>query len=97
MIVVSNSSPLIALALINQLELLPALYDKIHIARAIRSEVVTKGKGRAGAAGLAKARWLVVTPVSCRALATLRHDHQDYIREKSRRLRWHCNCARIWF
>lgn len=72
MIVVSDSSPLIALALIDQLSLLPALYEKIYIAAATRSEVVGKSKGRAGATNLAKARWLVVTPVSRRALTGVR-------------------------
>jgi len=71
MIVVSNSSPLIALSLVNQLELLPALYSQIQIARAVRSEIVTKGKRRGGAANLSKVRWLVTTPISRRALAAL--------------------------
>lgn len=72
MIVVSNSSPLIGLALIDQLELLPALYGQIHIAHATRVEVIGKGKGRPGAATLGQADWLVVESVARRALATLR-------------------------
>jgi predicted nucleic acid-binding protein len=72
MIVVSNSSPLIGLALIDQLELLPALYGRIRIATATRSEVIGKGKGRPGAATLAQADWLDIDSVSRRALATVR-------------------------
>ena len=72
MIVVSNASPLIALSLIGRLELLPALYGEIHIARAIHSEVVTRGRGRAGAAILRKSDWLVTHSVSRRALASFR-------------------------
>ncbi len=72
MIVVSNASPLIALALIEQLGLLPVLYGQIHLAVATRKEVIGKGKRRPGAAALAKAEWLVVETVSRRALASLR-------------------------
>jgi predicted nucleic acid-binding protein len=72
MIVVSNASPLIGLALIDQLEVLPALYERIYIADATRLEVIEKGKRRPGAVELAQADWLVPLTVSRRALAALR-------------------------
>ncbi len=72
MIVVSNASPLIGLALIDQLEVLPALYERIYIADATRLEAIEKGRQRPGAVELARADWLVALTVSRRALAALR-------------------------
>ncbi len=72
MTVVSDSSPLIALALIDHIELLRILYGRVHIASATRSEVVEKGKGRAGAALISKADWIVVNQVSRKILSSLR-------------------------
>jgi predicted nucleic acid-binding protein len=46
--VVVNSSPLISLSLIGQLELLPKLYDEIIVPKSVYNEVVVKGKGKAG-------------------------------------------------
>ena len=46
--VVINSSPLISLSLIGQLELLPKLYDEVIVPKSVFDEVVTKGKGKAG-------------------------------------------------
>lgn len=45
MIVVSNSSPLITLAQIGRLDLLPALYGSITIPREVHQEVVVAGLG----------------------------------------------------
>ena len=38
---VANAGPLIALARIGRLALLPSLYDQLHIPPAVRDEVVT--------------------------------------------------------
>lgn len=46
--VVSNSSPLIGLAAINQFDLLKPLYQKIYIPKAVYKEVVVSGKGEPG-------------------------------------------------
>jgi predicted nucleic acid-binding protein len=61
MIVVSNATPLISLAIIRQLKLLQTLYGQVHIPPAVYEEVVTKGGGRAGAKEVAEAEWIVVT------------------------------------
>ncbi len=45
---VINSSPLISLALVKQLELLPKLYDELIIPESVYNEVVVKGKGKTG-------------------------------------------------
>jgi predicted nucleic acid-binding protein len=53
--VVVNATPLIALALINRLDLLPALFEEIVVPRAVYEEIVVQGGGRAGAAALSNA------------------------------------------
>jgi hypothetical protein len=49
--VVSNTSPLINLAWIGQLELLHTLYGEIHIPEAVWHEIVIQGAGQPGAEG----------------------------------------------
>lgn len=49
MIVVSNAGPLIALAKIEQFELLRELFGKLCIPQAVYDEVVVIGAGKAGA------------------------------------------------
>ena len=64
MIVVANATPLIALDAVGCLHLLPALYTEIHIPEAVYNEVVVAGAGRAGAAGVSDAAWIVPHAVS---------------------------------
>jgi uncharacterized protein len=59
LIVVSNSSPLIALSIVNSLELLHALYSTIYIPEAVFHEVVIRGAGRPGATAVANTPWIV--------------------------------------
>lgn len=59
MIVVSNSSPLIALSIVNSLDLLHALYGTIYIPKAVFHEVVIRGAGRPGATAVANTLWIV--------------------------------------
>lgn len=63
MSVISNSSPLISLAKVHQLDLLPALFGLITIPPAVFAEVVTQGRGRIGVDKLSTAPWLSVHPV----------------------------------
>src|SRR2546428_9298983 len=58
--VVVNATPLIALSLINQLDLLPALFEEIVVPRAVYDEIVVQGGGRVGAAALSNATWMQV-------------------------------------
>jgi predicted nucleic acid-binding protein len=58
--VVVNATPLIGLALINRLELLPALFEDVIVPRAVYEEVALHGSGRAGAAALTQATWVQV-------------------------------------
>lgn len=56
--IVSNSTPLIALAKINRFYLLKDLFHEIIIPKAVYEEVVTSGKGRSGHNELANADWI---------------------------------------
>ena len=57
---VVNSTPLGALSLMGQLDLLNALFDEILIPASVYREVVLQGRGRPGAREIAQADWLVV-------------------------------------
>ena len=63
MIVVSNSSPLINLAYINQLNLLHTLYKQIFIPDSVYNEIVIQGKGKAGALEIQNKKWITVKQV----------------------------------
>lgn len=49
MIVVSDTSPIINLAIIEQLHLLPTLFERVTIPYAVYHEIVIAGAGLAGA------------------------------------------------
>jgi len=59
-IVVSDSSPLITLSKIDYLQVLPALYETVHITPEVYAEVAVTGAGLWGAAEVAKAAWVRV-------------------------------------
>lgn len=61
--VVSNASPLIALARIDHLDLVPKLYENIIIPTEVYNEVVIAGTGLPGATHVARADWIQITPV----------------------------------
>jgi predicted nucleic acid-binding protein len=62
---VSNSSPLIYLASLGDLNLLPQLFGHIFVPEAVHNEVVIAGRGKSGAEAVVAARgdWLIVEPV----------------------------------
>jgi uncharacterized protein len=61
-IVVSNSSPLIALARIDRLNLLASFYKRILIPTEVQYEVTVAGRGLPGAEEVRKAHWIEVAP-----------------------------------
>ncbi len=61
--VVSNASPLIALARIGHLDSLHTLYPLVLIPAEVYNEVVVAGAGMPGAAAVAKADWIRVSEV----------------------------------
>ena len=62
--VVSNSTPLIALARIRRFQLLRELFGEINIPLAVYDEVVNAGKGRAGVIEVESADWIHYHQVS---------------------------------
>jgi len=57
-ILVADSSPLIALAIIDQLALLPQLCSRIIVPTAVWDEVTIQGRGLPGAYEVSQATWL---------------------------------------
>lgn len=84
MIIVSDASPLVTLARIGRLELLPALYGRVIVPEAVWREVTASAPEKAGAADLRAARWLEHRAVGDRArvarlLATLDQGESEAI------------------
>ncbi|TEU10645.1 MAG: DUF3368 domain-containing protein [Anaerolineales bacterium] len=55
-----NATPLIALALLERLDLLRQMFDEVLVPTAVYDEVVIQGAGRPGAAEIAQADWLQI-------------------------------------
>lgn len=64
MIVVSDTSPIINLAAIGQLELIPALFHQVVIPPAVFHEIVVQGVGLSGSKELQHANWIEVRACS---------------------------------
>jgi predicted nucleic acid-binding protein len=62
-IVVADSSPLIALAKIGCFDLLKGLYPRLHISGEVYAEIVVAGAGMPGASQVAKSDWIEVVPI----------------------------------
>lgn len=60
--IVRNAGPLIALAMIERLDLLRELYTRILVPEAVYREVVDDGVEKVGARQIASAEWLERTP-----------------------------------
>lgn len=56
--VVSNTSPLMNLAIIGQLDLLRHFYKTIHVPEAVWDELVTRGAGKPGSKAIANTVWI---------------------------------------
>ncbi len=69
MIVVSNTSPLINLAVIGYLDLLHQLYGQVIIPQAVYDEIVILGAGQPGAVEVASSSWIKVVPIQNPAMA----------------------------
>jgi len=60
MIVVSNTSPIVNLAAIGQLDLLRLLYGKVAIPQAVYNEIVVTGTGQPGATEVETFDWIEI-------------------------------------
>ncbi|MBP6469229.1 MAG: DUF3368 domain-containing protein [Chloroflexi bacterium] len=63
MIVVSDTSPLMNMAIISQLEILTELYGEVVIPQAVHDELVLKGQGMPGSQQIRSLPWLTVRQV----------------------------------
>jgi uncharacterized protein len=63
-IVVADSGPIIHLGLLGLLDLLPELFGRVVVPRAVYHEVVVQGAGEPGSAELESARWADVQDVN---------------------------------
>lgn len=78
MIVVSNTTPLIGLASIQQFGLLQALFGEVHIAQAVYDEAVVAGRGISGAKReVSEAPWIKTTFVQDRLAVDVLLDELD--------------------
>lgn len=60
MVVVSDTSPLINLSVIDHLWLIPKLYDQVIVPNAVFNEIVVDGVGEPGAVEIESANWVSV-------------------------------------
>jgi len=75
-IVVSNATPLIALAWLEQLDLLPRLFSSVHIPQAVHDEIQHNPEA-VGAAEFDAAPWLRIAPVQDSLAVSLLLDQLD--------------------
>ena len=67
--IVGDSSPLISLSLIGQLELLPKLYRRVLVPPAVWEEMTVKGAGLPGAKAVSELTWLEIQAPAPRDVA----------------------------
>lgn len=72
--VVTNSTPLIELSKIGQLDLLSAVYRSILIPEEVYVEVVVNGTGKPGAAEVENADWIICQPVTDKEQVIILHN-----------------------
>lgn len=72
--VVCNTTPIIALSLVEQLALLALLYEEVLVPPAVAEEVLAGGRGHIGLDAFQKANWIHVTPLTDPMRATLLSD-----------------------
>ena len=70
-VIVADSSPLIALAVIDQLDLLPNLYKRVLIPPAVWDEVTVKGIGMPGSQSVSQVQWLEIESPSVENVSAL--------------------------
>jgi predicted nucleic acid-binding protein len=63
LLVVSNSSPIMNLAIIGQLHLIQELFGEIIIPKEVWAELIIEGKGKSGTNEIEKAKWIKVVKV----------------------------------
>jgi len=75
--IVSNSSPLINLAIIGRLEFLKSKFSEILVPQAVWQEVVFEGMGKPGAKEVEQTEWIKVKDIKDKLLVTSLAQHLD--------------------
>jgi len=100
---IADSGPLICLARIHQLELLPRLFSKILVPPEVWNEVTVRGQGRPGAYEVCQATWLtiqapdpqLVKPVETGVDGRSSVQGEECIQQKDRERFRHCAMERL--
>jgi predicted nucleic acid-binding protein len=77
MIVVSNSSPIINLAHVGQLDLLREMYERLVIPGAVFDEIIVRGRGKTGVDEVLGAEWIKTLFLTDRTLYRTLIDQLD--------------------
>ena len=75
--VVSNTSPLMNLAIIGRLDLLRHFYETIHVPEAVWNELVVQGRGKPGSDAIAATSWIQMHVVQNRHLVAALREKLD--------------------
>lgn len=62
--IICNTGPLIALSLINRIDLLRDLFDVVAVPEAVHREILVGGSENAGLSNYNKVKWIKVLPIS---------------------------------
>ncbi len=77
MIVISDASPIINLAILDRLDLLKSLYEQIVLPQAVFAELTVAGAGQPGDAEVRNADWIEVIVCEDRQLVARLHEELD--------------------
>ncbi len=69
--IVGDSGPLIALAIIGQLELLPRLFHRVIVPQTVWNEITVQGAGLPGALEVSRITWMDIKSVDSQRLVSL--------------------------
>lgn len=75
--VVSNTSPLMNLAIIGRLDLLRHFYETVHVLQAVWDELVKQGAGKPGSEAVAAAQWIQTHTVQNQHLVVTLREQLD--------------------
>ncbi len=77
MVIVSDTSPIINLAIIGHLDLIPRLFHKVILPQAVFDEIVLDGAGLPGAEEIRQATWVEIKACQNTALISLLSQELD--------------------
>jgi predicted nucleic acid-binding protein len=96
-LVISDSSPIMSLAIIGQLRLIQELFGKIIIPKEVWDELIIEGKGKPGTNEIEKAKWIKVAKVKNDSLFKTLSKDLDVGESPLRPLHWQSKERRTSF